>query len=542
MSYDNSSIKNYDVIVIGSGFGGSVAALRLTEKGYRVAVLEQGRRFEDVDIEKANKSVRDLFWMPGLGMKGLFTQRFFQHVNIVGGVGVGGGSLVYAAVLLQPKQVFYQDPAWANLGIDWETELRPHYQTASRMLGLTVCPNLHTQDEWLKLTAEAMGVGDSYGPVRLGIYFGPQGEGADPFFGGEGPIRHGCINCGTCLAGCAQDAKNSLDKNYLYLAEKKGAKILPLRKATLIRLVEGGYQVDMIHPLDKHHRYQPLRARKVVLAAGVLGTLELLFRCRQAGTLPELSPQLGQRVRTNSESITAVLSKNPEIDLTKGPAISSDFHANEYTHITQNRMPPSYWFMKLYASPLVDGTKPVRRALKTLALYLIHPQDWFTSLRAGDKWHQRTTLISTMQNLDNQMAFIWGRGMFSGFKPGLQSQISKASGYATRPPVYIREANEAARTYARISDGIACNSSIESVLNMSVTAHILGGCPIGSDPAHGVIDTDHQVFGHPGLFIVDGSAIPANVGVNPSLTITAFAERAMANIPIADRPKLEDIS
>jgi cholesterol oxidase len=519
-----SYAESYDVIVIGSGFGGSVAALRLSEKGYRVAVLEQGCRFEDEDIEKANASMRDLFWMPGMGMKGLFTQRFFRHVNIVGGVGVGGGSLVYAAVLLEPKRAFYQDPAWANMGIDWEAELSPHYHTASQMLGRTECPNVHTQDEWLEQTAEAMGVGESYGPVRLGIYFGPQQKMPDPYFGGEGPARRGCILCGTCLAGCAQDAKNSLDKNYLYLAERRGAVILPLHKVTLICPVEGGYQVEMIHPLDKKQVYPPLKARKVVLAAGVLGTLELLFRCRQAGTLAQLSPVLGQRVRTNSEAITAVLSKDPDIDLTKGPAISSDFHANEYTHITQNRMPPSYWFMKLYASPLVDGSNPLRRALKTLAMFLIHPLQSTASQRTGKNWYRRTTLISTMQNLDNQMAFTWGRDLFSGFQPGLQSQIANSP----RPPAYIREANEAARTFARVSGGIAFNSSIESVLNMSVTAHILGGCPIGAHPADGVIDTNHQVFGYPGLYVLDGSAIPANVGVNPSLTITAMAERAMA--------------
>ena len=237
---------DYDAIVIGSGFGGSVCALRLSEKGYRVAVLEQGRRFENKDLQKANNSLRDLFWMPGLGLKGLFTQRFFRHVNVVGGVGVGGGSLVYAAVLLEPKKAFFQDPAWADLGVDWEAELKAHYHTAARMLGRTTCPTTHTQDKWLQQTAERMGVGASFGPVPLGIFFGEEQETSDPYFGGEGPSRHGCKQCGFCLAGCAHNAKNSLDKNYLYLAEKKGAQVVSRRKVTLIRPIAGGYEMEMV--------------------------------------------------------------------------------------------------------------------------------------------------------------------------------------------------------------------------------------------------------------------------------------------------------
>ncbi len=521
----------YDAIVIGSGFGGSVAALRLSEKGYRVAVLEQGRRFEKDDLEKARQSMRDLFWMPALGLKGLFTQRFFQHVNIVGGVGVGGGSLVYAAVLLEPKQPFYRDPAWADLGVDWQADLQPYYQLAARMLGRATCPTSHMQDQWLKQTAQAMGVGESYSPVPLGIFFGPEEDVPDPYFGGEGPMRHGCVKCGACLAACAYDAKNTLDRNYLYLAEQKGAVILPLRKAISIRPIEGGYQVEMIHPLDAHQTYPPLTAPKVFLAAGVLGTLELLFRSRKAGALEALSPMLGQRVRTNSEAITAVLSRGTSIDLSEGPAISSDFHPNEYTHVTQNRVPPSYWFMKLYASPLVDGINPWMRALKTLALSILHPLEATASLRVRRDWHKRITLISTMQNLDNQIAIAWGRSLWNGFKLGLQSKMERSR----QAPTYIREANQAARIFAQISGGIPHNSSIESVLNMSVTAHILGGCTIGANARQGVVDTDHQVFGYPGLYVVDGSAIPANVGVNPSLTITALAERAMSKI-CADDP------
>ncbi|MCX6057385.1 MAG: GMC oxidoreductase [Chloroflexi bacterium] len=512
---------DFDVIVVGSGFGGSVAALRASEKDLRVAVLEMGRRVSQADIEKANRSPLDLFWMPGLGLKGFFTQTFFKHVTIVGGVGVGGGSLVYAAVLLEPKKAFYEDPAWGPLGRELESELRPHYRTASQMLGRVTCPTFHLQDDYLKQTAEALGVGHTYGPVPLGIYFGDENT-PDPFFGGAGPTRNGCTECGACLAGCAPGAKNTLDKNYLYLAEKNGVQILPERKATLIEPIEGGYRVEMVNPLSGT-RYPPLTTGRLILSAGVLGTLELLFRSRAAGTLPNLSPMLGQCVRTNSEAIVASLSKDKTADISHGPAISSDFHANEHTHITQNRLPPSYWFMKLYSGPLVDGTRPLLRALNVIAHFLRHPLEATTSLRVRKDWHKRITLLSVMQNLDNQMAFGWG-GLFG---KGLQS----VSPSKQRVPAYIPEANQVARTYARISDGVPHNSVLESMFNMSVTAHILGGCPIGVNAHSGVIDSRHEVFGHTGLYVMDGSAIPSNVGVNPSLTITALTERAMSLFP-----------
>ena len=512
---------DYDVIVVGSGFGGSVAALRLSEKGYRVAVVEMGRRLDPKSIEKANQSPIDLFWMPALGLKGFFVQRFFKHATIVGGVGVGGGSLVYAAVLLEPKKAFYEDKAWNQMGINWEAELRPYYQTAARMLGRVTCPTSGIQDTWLRQTAIEMNAGKTFGPVPLGIFFG-EANTPDPFFGGLGPVRNGCLEKGTCLAGCANGAKNTLDKNYLYLAERLGAQIIPEHKVTLIRQTQDGYSLEMHNPLTGE-KYPVMSAGKVILAAGVLGTLEILFRCREAKTLPALSPMLGKRVRTNSEAITGVLSRDAEDDLTAGPAISSDFHPNENTHVTQNRLPASYWFMKLYSGPLVDGFNPFLRAIKTLGNFLRHPLQSTASLRVPKDWHKRITLISTMQNADNQMAFSWG-----GFpSKGLQS--TTPTGHAA--PTYIPEANQAARTFAKISGGIAHNALLESVLNMSVTAHILGGCGIGADQDSGVINQQHEVFGYEGLYVVDGAAIPANVGVNPSLTITAMSERAMSLIP-----------
>jgi cholesterol oxidase len=518
---------NYDAIVIGSGFGGSVSALRLSERGYRVAVLEQGRRFTDQDFEKASESTRALFWMPGLGLKGPFTQRFFKHVNIIAGVGVGGGSLVYGAVLLEPKKAFYQDPAWLGMGVDWQAELKPHFQRAASMLGVATSPVEDLQDQWLRQTAERMGAGESHGAIPLGIYFGPQEEVPDPYFNGAGPTRHGCSYCGKCMAGCAENAKNSLDKNYLYLAERKGTQIYSQRKAILVRPFEGGFEVHTSDPLNQNRRTYPvMRAKKLVISAGVLGTLELLLRSRDAGLLPDISPALGRQIRTNSEAINAVLADNEEIDLTKGPAVSSSFHPNEYTHIDQNRVPPSYWFMKLYTCPLVDGEQPLKRALKTLGQNLVSPGRATASMRVSRDWHKRITVLVTMQNLDNQISLTWGRDLFTGYKRGLRSIREKG----LQAPTYIPEANQAARIFAEESKGTAYNSLIESVLNMSVTAHILGGCAIGADREQGVIDSNHEVYGYPGMYIVDGSALPANVGVNPALTITAFAERAMSGL------------
>jgi cholesterol oxidase len=392
---------------------------------------------------------------------------------------------------------------------------------ASKMLGRVTCPTSHKQDELLKLTAQEMNVEKTFGSVPLGIYFGKENS-PDPFFNGEGPVRNGCIECGACLAGCATGSKNTLDKNYLYFAEKLGAQILPERKVTTLRAVENGYEIKMVNPLNGK-KYAPLSAPKVILAAGVLGTLEILFRARETRTLTNISPMLGQRVRTNSEAIVGVLSKDTSIDLSHGPAISSDFHANEHTHVTQNRLPASYWFMKLYSGPLVDGTKPFARALRSLAQFIIHPLNSTASMRVFKDWHKRITLLSIMQNLDNQMSFQWS-GLL---KKGLRS----ATATGKSAPAFIQEANDAARAFAKISNGVPHNSLIESVMNMSVTAHILGGCPIGSDSAHGVIDSKHEVFGHAGLYVMDGSAIPANVGVNPSLTITALAERAANLFP-----------
>jgi cholesterol oxidase len=523
---------DYDVIIVGSGFGGSVPALRLTEKGYRVAVLEQGRRVSPDDMRAADRSIRKLFWIPQIGFRGFFVQHFFRHVGIVGGVGVGGGSLVYAAVLLKPGNAFFEDGAWADLGVRWKEELATHFDTAAKMLGRTINPDHAKMDDWLRETAKAMGAGATFGPVPQGIYFGEAGKAqADPFFDGAGPERTGCTRCGGCLTGCSDGSKNSLDKNYLYLAQELGAEVLPERKVISIRPLEGGgYEVQTLNPVRRRERHPPLRAQHVIVAAGVLGTLDLLFKCRdELQTLPAISPALGDVVRTNSEAIVAALSPNPDDDLSHGAAISSHFYANEHTHITQNRFPAGYDFMRWYMGPLTDGTNAFSRALRTIAGIVLHPVRTLRALFARN-WHKRITVLTVMQSLDSHIAFRRSRRLLWPFKPRLHSRAGPRGG----TPAYIPEANEAARHLATYIGGTPHNNVLESIGNASVTAHILGGCAIAAERKAGVIDIDHQVFGYPGLFVTDASAIPANVGVNPALTITALAERFSARFPPKD--------
>ncbi|HVU05094.1 MAG TPA: GMC family oxidoreductase [Polyangiaceae bacterium] len=514
----------WDFVVVGSGFGGSVSALRLSERGFRVLVLEQGHRVDATRIQAADADPRALLWEPRLGAFGYFAQRLFRHVGVLGGVGVGGGSLVYGAVLLEPKASFFR--AMSELGVDFEAELAPHYRTAARMLGRAQTPDHGTMDEYLKLTARALGAEESFGPTPNGIYFGSGDVAkADPFFGGAGPPRMPCTRCGRCLTGCAVGAKNTLDKNYLHLAERKGAEIRALSRVSRIEKTDAGYRLHVEHPVTRA-KTGVVSAKRVVLAAGVVGTLELLFRARdEHGTLPDVSPKLGTRVRTNSEAIVGVLHDAPPADLAVGTAISSHFHANEHTHLTQNRFGPAYEFMKLTTTPMVDDASPLRRALRTALGFLAPP---FRILRGAisPRWHERVTVLTVMQHVDSELEFRFGRSLFSPFRKGLRSAVLRGK----RPPTYLPEAHRAARALARVAPGTPFNFVPESLGNLSVTAHILGGCPMGRTAEEGVIDTDHEVFGCPGLYVVDGSAVSANVGVNPSLTITALAERAMSHI------------
>ena len=520
----------YDFAIIGSGFGGSVSALRLAEKGYKVVVLEQGNRVTPLDMEEASGSLLKLLWMPWLGIKGFFTQQFFKHLSIVGGVGVGGGSIVYAAVLLRPKDDFYNDPSWNRLGISWKKELKPHYDTASKMLGIKTNPNQDIMDDYLKQTAKKMGVLNTFGPVNNGIYFGtPEVTRNDPFFGGIGPARDGCHLCGECLTGCKHGSKNTLDKNYLYLAEKLGVTVLPNRKVTaIIPREDGMYDLTVKDPTRKLKRCPDIRAKKVIVAAGVLGTLELLFRCKKiTRTLPDISKELGAVVRTNSEAIVGALLPDRDMDLSRGTTISTDFYPDKHTHITQNRFPSGYNFMKLYAGPLVNDDRPFRRGIKALGKIITTPSTVFKHWFARN-WNKRVVILTVMQNLDNRISFTYGRSLALLF---LGRRLRSKRYPGKEAPTNLPVANETARVLAEVIGGTPINVIMESLMNQSTTAHILGGCHMGSSAENGVIGTNHEVFNYPGLYVVDGAAVSANVGVNPSLTITAMAERAMSLIP-----------
>ncbi len=516
----------YDYIIVGSGFGGAVSALRLAEKGWRVALIEQGRRIDTADITRAKQKPSHLLWIPEFGLKkGYFTQQLFKHVAIIGGVGLGGGSLVWAAVMLEPKDKFYEAPELTAMGIDWRRELAPHFATAKRMLGVATNPYRTEQDALLEYTARAMHVAQTFGPVPNAICFDAE-PGTDPYFGGTGPARSPCTRCGGCMTGCADNAKNSLDKNYLHFAELAGVKILTELKADRIENTpDGSYQVTL-KPSRSRGAERRLSASKVVLSCGVVGTMQLLMKNRdEYGTLKNVSPVLGRCVRTNSEAITAVLHPRG-VDMTKGTGVSSDFYPDENTHVTQNRFDRGYRIIRYLYGPMTEGTGPLRRSLHTLWKTLLSPRlmvrNWFCR-----NWEKRITLFTVMQDLDNAVGFTYKRDWRSGFRRRLQSVAHPDK----QPPTYLKIANDVARIYATLAGGSPMNSFTESVGNRSTTAHILSGSPMGVDVSTSVIDSNHEVHGHPGLFIVDGSSIPANIGVNPSLTITAMAERFAALQP-----------
>jgi len=528
VSYD------YDWIVVGSGFGGSVSALRLAEKGYDVAVLECGRRFGDDDFPSSTWDSRRYFWAPRVGMKGIFRLSLFRDVTVVSGCGVGGGSLGYANTLYVPPSQFFQDAQWGDLE-DWEAKLAPHYETAQRMLGVTVHDRDDPADQLLRELGEELGVADTYSKTPVGVYLDNPGQTvSDPYFEGEGPERTGCMQCGRCMVGCPHGAKNTLVKNYLWLAEQRGVEIQPERTVTEIRPLgaadgSDGYAVTsersgLFHGRRKH----TLTARGVIVAAGALGTNKLLQRCRLGGSLPRISRRLGELVRTNSESLLSVrVPRDYPEDLSKRVAITSSIYPDPHTHIETVTYGEAGDSMSTLNTLLVgDGTR-VTRPLKLLAQILRHPLNFARVLWPFGTSH-RTIILLVMQTLDNAIAL----------RPRL-----KRNGEVTlqteqdpeRPnPTFIPVANEAAEWFAERTGGIAQSSIMEATLNVPTTAHILGGAAIGHGPEDGVVDARQRVFGYENLMVCDGAAIPANVGVNPSLTITALAENAMSQIPAKD--------
>jgi cholesterol oxidase len=525
---------DYDWIVVGSGFGGSVSALRLAEKGYSVAVLECGRRFDDADFPGSAWDARRYWWGPRLGLRGIFRLTTFKDVSVVSGCGVGGGSLGYANTLYVPPAQFFEDPQWADLE-DWQATLAPHYETAQRMLGVVVHDRDDPADQLLRELGEELGVGDTYRKTPIGVYLDNPGETVpDPFFEGAGPERTGCMQCGRCMVGCPHGAKNTLVKNYLWLAERSGVEVAPDRTVTDIRPLgaedgSDGYAVSSERSgmLPGRGR-RTVTARGVVVAAGPLGTNKLLQRCRLGGSLPRVSDRLGELVRTNSESILAVTVPEdyPE-DLTKRVAITSSIYPDPHTHIeTVTYGEAGDAISTLYTLLVGDGTR-VTRPLKLLAQILRHPLRFARTIWPKG-WSRRTIIVLVMQTLDNAIALRPKPKRNGGVR--LQTEQDPE-----RPiPTFIPVANQATEWLAERTGGIAQSSTMEATLNIPTTAHILGGAVIGHGPEDGVVDARQRVFGYENLLVCDGAAVPANVGVNPSLTITALAEHAMSKIPPKD--------
>jgi cholesterol oxidase len=524
----DSPADHYDVVVIGSGFGGSVSALRLTEKGYRVAVLEAGRRFADDEFPKTSWDVRRFLWAPRLGCYGLQRISLLRDVLILSGAGVGGGSLVYANTLYEPPASFFADPQWGHLA-DWRAELAPFYDQAKRMLGVVTNPTETPADKAMRSVAERMGVGHTFHLAPVGVHFGKPGEEEpDPYFGGAGPARSGCIECGACMTGCRHNAKNTLVKNYLHLAERAGAEVRPLTTVVAVRPTAKGYEIETIRTGSWfRHSRNTLTADQVIFAAGTLGTQRLLHAARDSGALPQLSPQLGVQTRTNSEALLGASTARVATDYTRGVAITSSFHPDAHTHIEPVRYGRGSNLMGLMQTVLVPGDNAVPRWLAWLWHLARHPTRAARMLWLR-RWSERTVIALVMQTLDNSLTVYTRRGVFG-------RRLTSRQGHGEPNPTWIPVAHEAVRQLADHIGGQP-GGTLGEVVNMPMTAHFIGGCTIGGDLQTGVIDPYQRVFGHPGLHVVDGAAISANLGVNPSLTITAQAERAMALWPNRGEP------
>ncbi|WP_190080373.1 GMC family oxidoreductase [Streptomyces longisporoflavus] len=570
---------DYDVLVVGSGFGGSVAALRLTEKGYRVGVLEAGRRFTREALPRHSRDLRNYIWAPAIGLYGIQRIHLLRNVMVLAGAGVGGGSLNYANTLYVPPRAFFQDKQWAGI-TDWRAELAPYYDQARRMLGVRQNPTTTEADEHLRAAADRMGVADTFRLTPVGVFFGDGrdaggcggggdecggGDGRasgggeeratgggtggatgsipatggvrpevpDPYFGGTGPARTPCTECGSCMTGCKVGAKNSLTENYLYLAERAGAEIRAMTTVVSVREVAGGHEVVTV-PTDKRRRGRRtvLRARHVVLAAGTYGTQTLLHRMKEDGVLPHISSRLGRLTRTNSEALVGAVTfprryrkkhgDGRPLDFTRGVAITSSIHPNPTTHIENVRYGKGSNLMALICVPQYRRNLP--KPLAAVLAFATHPV-LVARVASTHRWSERTIIGLVMQTHDNSLTTRLGR----------RRLLTAEQGHGAPNPVHIAEGWEAAGLVAERINGFA-GTNLGELLNRPLTAHFLGGCPIGASPETGVIDPYHRLYGHPGISVVDGSAISANPGVNPSLTITAQAERAMAHWPNKNAP------
>jgi cholesterol oxidase len=524
----NGKPFDFDYLVIGSGFGGSVSALRLAEKGYTVGVVERGRRWRTEDFPKTNWNVRKYLWAPMVRCFGIQAITILRDVMVLHGCGVGGGSLVYANTLLVPPDNVFEDDRWRGLG-NWKHDLAQHYATAQRMLGVTTAPCPTETDHMLREIAVEMGRGETYHATEVGVFFGPPGKTVpDPYFGGRGPERSGCTECGGCMVGCRHNAKNTLDKNYLYLAEKLGAQVIAESEVLDIReMPGGGYEVETRKITDLlFKRRRILRSRGIVLAGGVLGTVPLLLKCKARGSLARLSDRLGSYVRTNSEALVTATSRRRDVDYSRGIAIASGFRPNAETHVEMVRYGRGQDFMSLLLSVMVDGGPPWPRPLRFVGEVVRHPLK-FLRLCNPFGWARRTGILLVMQFVPNHMSLSLRRRWFWPFSKRVDSIWESAE----KVPKYFPIANDVARRLAEKVEGDPSSGWAEVLLNLTSTAHILGGCPMAADRSQGVIDRLGRVFGYDNFYVADGSVVPVNLSVNPSLTICALSEWIMAHVP-----------
>ena len=516
--------RDFDVVVIGSGFGGSVAALRLTEKNYKVAILEAGKRFKDKDFPKTSWRLRKFLFMPRLGLNGIQRIHVLPDVLVLAGAGVGGGSLVYANTLYKPPASYFEDKQWRDI-TNWDQELSPWYDQASRMLGVAQNPYFSASDKAMKQVADQMGVGHTFKLAPLGVYFG-DGVGVkskDPFFGGVGPDRSGCLQCGACMTGCRHNAKNTLPKNYLGLAESAGAKVFPENTVTKVeQLADGSWVVTARKSSAWFGKKRRFTAANVVIAAGTYNTQKLLHKMKTTGVLPKISDYLGKLSRTNSEALTGSIMPKGGTDFSKGSAITSSFFPDDHTHVEPVRYGKGSNFMGLLQTVMTDGEK-IRDRRKQWLRQVVTKPSLLLKILDVRQWSERTVVALIMQNVDSAISVSSKRGLF-GFR--LTSKNDSLTPNAT----YIPAANEVARRVAENNGGIA-GGHIGDLVNAPFTAHFVGGCVIGESIQTGVIDPYHRVYNYPTLHIVDGASVTANLGVNPSLTITAQAERAFSMWP-----------
>lgn len=531
----------FDFIIIGSGFGGSVSAMRLAEKGYSVLVLEKGKRYEDSDFAVTNWQYWKYLWAPTIRAYGILQISLLKGVMVLHGTGVGGGSLGYANVLEVPSDETFATPAW-NRMLNWGETLKPHYETAKKMLGVARNPKFWKADEILKRMADEHGMGQTFRATDVGAYFGEEGVTvSDPYFGGKGPDRAGCIHCGACMVGCRHNAKNTLPKNYLYFAEKNGAEIIaeaevvdlrPLTFDNIKSQAEGQrsdarYEVTYQSTTSLFKRKHAVYAKNVIFSAGVMGTMKLLLNLRDVKkSLPKLSAALGTLVRTNSEGLLGSVARKSDINYSEGVAISSIYNHDAITRIEPVRYPDGSSLMRYLAAPLIETNVSIPiRLIKFFWWTLTHPID-FAKAAFLPGWAHNVTILLIMQHADNRMRFKIGRSLFTLFRKGLVAE--EELGYKIN--AQVQGSHKITREFATRINGVALGSIGENLLGMPTTAHILGGAPMGQNAEEGVVDENFEIHNYEGMYIIDGSIMPANPGVNPSLTITALAEYAMSKV------------